>query len=658
MSSLSAFLTTFKPSRNTSVFAGQSLGVETCWVLALSFKALLKSLRSSASILKSSNDEDREAVTEALYVKEFVQWVVYLATQGTGFSKQWLLKDLEVLSLMLYARERENCTEETEAAAKEKPAVAAEQKDLPPQPPQGPLDGLDETAKLCFTTVNEHFGVPLPMLRAIYDTHGRNTNALLVAVHENIEGTSFTPSEKFSKIAAECVPRGRLILSVETDGAECRFRVLDEEAVLEPSDDSQTLISSVNSDLRSSNVRHRKSKSAHLLKRELEAQGRTGSRDYLQKVNTALSVMFARQVLAALLADWPSSGGHVIQAEVIGCKEQSHVLIVLDLLNRNESKETFERVVQNVVRHCEPKEVVPIALTSCQFMQEVSLSTIVRESDHNYKNNTDFTDKVHIPGATSLLIKFDNRCCTEDACDIIVMSSSADFKHDKHTFSGSKENWCDFELPGDTLFYKFESDGSENDWGYRFSVTGGRMGRFDTGYMVLNAILCLPAISSLLPINELWSSLVYVACKQTGQQRLKAVQLLLRLMQLQGSCERQTVDLSELSALWHLYTSLSASSSGGSSMVCPVVRALTELFFVAENLALEWGIAEEYASSLKHKDEFLMATWQGLKVVAAVSKAIGISNKATEGFDAVIGGRNQQVQLQKAPPLDFINIKI
>lgn len=52
---------------------------------------------------------------------------------------------------MLYARERENCTEETEAAAKEKPAVAAEQKDLPPQPPQGPLDGLDETAKLCFT---------------------------------------------------------------------------------------------------------------------------------------------------------------------------------------------------------------------------------------------------------------------------------------------------------------------------------------------------------------------------------------------------------------------------------------------------------------------------------------------------------------------------
>jgi hypothetical protein len=47
-------------------------------------------------MLKSSNNYDRQVVAEALYGKEFVQCVVYLATQGTGFSKQWLLKDLEV----------------------------------------------------------------------------------------------------------------------------------------------------------------------------------------------------------------------------------------------------------------------------------------------------------------------------------------------------------------------------------------------------------------------------------------------------------------------------------------------------------------------------------------------------------------------------------
>jgi hypothetical protein len=122
----------------------------------------------------------------------------------------------------------------------------------------------------------------------------------------------------------------------------------------------------------------------------------------------ALAVMFARKVLAALLADWPSAG-HEIHAEVIGCRDQTHVPIVLDLLNRNETKEIFQKVVHNVVRHCKQDELVPIAMTSCQFMEEVSLSTVVKESEHNYKNNTELSDKVHIPGATSLFIRFDNR---------------------------------------------------------------------------------------------------------------------------------------------------------------------------------------------------------------------------------------------------------
>ena len=33
-----------------------------------------------------------------------------------------------------------------------------------------------------------------------------------------------------------------------------------------------------------------------------------------------------------------------------------------------------------------------------------------------------------------------------------------------------------------------------------------------------------------LPIDALWNSLLYVCCKQTGQQRLKAIQLLLKVM--------------------------------------------------------------------------------------------------------------------------------
>ncbi len=78
-------------------------------------------------------------------------------------------------------------------------------------------------------------------------------------------------------------------------------------------------------------------------------------------------------------------------------------------------------------------------------------------------------------------------------------------------------------MPGDTLYIKFTSDCSGNDWGYRFTVTGGNMGRFDTGYLILNAVLSLPECVPQLPIEKLWAALVCVCCKQTGQQRLRWV---------------------------------------------------------------------------------------------------------------------------------------
>lgn len=58
-------------------------------------------------------------------------------------------------------------------------------------------------------------------------------------------------------------------------------------------------------------------------------------------------------------------------------------------------------------------------------------------------------DKVHIPGAIYLSIKFDSRCYTEEGCDELIMSSSSDFIQDVHNFSGSPQKWSDFEIPGE-----------------------------------------------------------------------------------------------------------------------------------------------------------------------------------------------------------------
>lgn len=61
-------------------------------------------------------------------------------------------------------------------------------------------------------------------------------------------------------------------------------------------------------------------------------------------------------------------------------------------------------------------------------------------------------DKVHIPGAIYLSIKFDSRCYTEEGCDELIMSSSSDFLQDVHNFSGSPQKWSDFEIPGEEYF--------------------------------------------------------------------------------------------------------------------------------------------------------------------------------------------------------------
>lgn len=52
-------------------------------------------------------------------------------------------------------------------------------------------------------------------------------------------------------------------------------------------------------------------------------------------------------------------------------------------------------------------------------------------------------------------------------------------------------------LSGDTLYYKFMSDMSNTEWGYKFTVTGGYRGRFQTGTVCKNNL----GIDSLIEEN-------------------------------------------------------------------------------------------------------------------------------------------------------------
>ena len=65
--------------------SGEEVSVESLWVLALVLKVF-------DNLLKSNNIYSSPDIFRA----EFIQSLVFIASKGTGFSQQWLLKDLEV----------------------------------------------------------------------------------------------------------------------------------------------------------------------------------------------------------------------------------------------------------------------------------------------------------------------------------------------------------------------------------------------------------------------------------------------------------------------------------------------------------------------------------------------------------------------------------
>ena len=78
--------------------------------------------------------------------------------------------------------------------------------------------------------------------------------------------------------------------------------------------------------------------------------------------------------------------------------------------------------------YCEPQSLVPIAKTAGQFMEEVTLSSILKESDHHYKESSACQDSVQLPGASCLRISFDSRyllqTCPHIQCWMILLTQS------------------------------------------------------------------------------------------------------------------------------------------------------------------------------------------------------------------------------------------
>lgn len=97
-----------------------------------------------------------EQAQQAMHSAGLLQLLVHKCSKGTGFSKTWLLRDLEILSIMLYSSKREihSMAEESESGEREDDREREKEHDSDFSSccaeDVDPLEGLDEETKACF----------------------------------------------------------------------------------------------------------------------------------------------------------------------------------------------------------------------------------------------------------------------------------------------------------------------------------------------------------------------------------------------------------------------------------------------------------------------------------------------------------------------------
>ncbi|XP_028937724.1 zinc finger ZZ-type and EF-hand domain-containing protein 1 isoform X1 [Ornithorhynchus anatinus] len=613
----------------TGLDPGFAEAVEATWVLSLALKGLYKTLQSHGF------EESRAAFVRSGLLKLLVK----KCSKGTGFSKTWLLRDLEILAITLYSSKKEmgSVAQRDDLALERDAGSEAESAATSPvdRGKLDPLEGLDEATKICLLMTHDALNAPLHVLRTVYELQMSRTDPSIPEAQKRFDNDGIPTEEQLRSLARTWQPGPRpeeqsskaldtdmIILPCLSEPGPC------DKAAAELTPATQKLITNTEGDLQLAYAKQRRSKSSALLHKELDSRCKRPARPYLYRVNEATAVLYARHVLASLLADWPD---HVpLGEETLDLSGAAHMTYILDTLMQLEEKQLWEKILRKVLRVCDTSMLGTMALTACQFMEEPGMAVQVRESKHPYNNNTNFEDKVHIPGAIYLSIKFDSQCNTEEGCDELAMASSSDFQQDRHNFSGSLQKWTDFELPGDTLYYRFTSDMSNTEWGYRFTVTAGHLGRFQTGFEILKQMLSEERVTPHLPLAKVWEWQVGVACRQTGHQRLKAVHLLLRIVQC--GTRSDLCDLTLLKPLWQLFTQMENSLGQDGTRpgtLLPLHRALTELFFVTENRVQELSSLQDYLLALTTDAHLLRCTAQALKNIAAISLAINYPNKTT-----------------------------
>lgn len=98
----------------------------------------------------------------------------------------------------------------------------------------------------------------------------------------------------------------------------------------------------------------------------------------------------------------------------------------------------------------------------------------VFETTHPYDNNQDLMYEFVCPGVEYLMVRCDTRCRSENNYDYLAFYGDKERTRELKRCTGRDEsaNWpAEFRLDTDRVYMHFHSDGSNNDWGFRLTVS-------------------------------------------------------------------------------------------------------------------------------------------------------------------------------------------
>ncbi|XP_062507408.1 zinc finger ZZ-type and EF-hand domain-containing protein 1-like isoform X2 [Corticium candelabrum] len=629
---------------------------ELVWAFALILKAVVPCVEG----------DDNLENCKALLTSGCLPRLFQVACRGTNMTRELIVDIAEIAAMNYFRRQRDeakrmisrdtpNPVEKVEGYGHKNVYYRSEAKTNDTAAAKA-LEGLDEITRSTLTTIVDAVQCPMSWLRAIYELNNQEQSRMLLEVQRRYDGTALRPTDSILAEARKWEPGYKEMLERELDQLKIdvgvtRFNTVEVDPndwVLEPEDSRGPHLvpipsaASISEELREVNAR---AKAYEIVATQVKLDyNKAHHLTYILKLFDAVAILHVRRLMAAVFANWPVT--EALQPEVLDHGDGICMIGFFDLIERLDDKPLFDKGLKSFIKCSSPDVFKPLSLAACQGMMRHKIVTVLRESPHNYENAATIEDKVHIPGAAGLSIRFDPRCQTEPICDHLILSTSSDYVRDYRNYHGhGVSNWQNFEIPYDTLYYKFLTDHTNNDWGWRFTVIGGRTKRYDIGYRVLSTMLSSDVeFARRLPLRQIWTLLVGVICSQIGDERLRAIGLLVKVLMVVTSptpwksklaFESSKPDLRLLRPLWYLYTDLLNIEAGGgsvTSLVSPVLRGLTELFMVVETVAQKWGVLGELASRLTRRSNLRRCFIKGVMNVGILGSYVHLPSKATKAL--------------------------